>query len=148
MTPFLTDVPVDPGTLVRQVSSADRGGIVTFLGVVRDHHAGRSVERLEYHAYEAMAEAECRRIVVEAEHRWPCRVALSHRTGQLAIGEIAVAIAVGAGHRGEAFEACRWVIDELKRRVPIWKRELYLDGSEAWVDPTAPQGIVPSARQA
>jgi molybdopterin synthase catalytic subunit len=143
---FLTETTVDLAELVGRISAPHRGGIVTFLGVVRDHHAGRRVERLEYHAYGAMAEAECGRIVAEAEHRWPCRVALSHRTGLLVIGDIAVAIAVGAGHRQEAFEACRWVIEELKHRVPIWKRELYQDGSEAWVDPTAPQGVVPTSR--
>ncbi|MBS1241432.1 MAG: thiF [Gemmatimonadetes bacterium] len=145
MMPFLTEGPVDVAALVRQVEAPDRGAIVTFLGTVRNHHTGRSVERLEYHAYGAMAEAECGRILAEAERRWPCRAALSHRTGTLAIGDVAVAIAVGAAHRDEAFAACRSVIEELKRRVPIWKRELYQDGSEAWVDPTAPQGIVPAA---
>lgn len=128
--------------LVREVEAPEHGAVATFLGLVRDHHAGRQVTRLEYQAYGPMAEAECTRIIAEAEGRWPCRVALRHRVGVLAIGEAAVAIAVGSGHRAEAFEACRFVIEELKRRVPIWKREGYADGSEAWVDPTAPGGTV------
>ena len=142
----LTPHPIDLDALVRRVAASGRGAVATFLGLVRDHHAGRQVVALEYQAYGPMAEAACGTIVEEAEHRWPCRVALEHRTGRLEIGEIAVGIAVGAGHRAEAFEACRWVIDELKRRVPIWKREFYVDGTEAWVDPTAPGGTVPSGR--
>jgi molybdopterin synthase catalytic subunit len=138
----LTADPIRMADLVAQVAAPDRGGIATFLGTVRDHHAGRGVVRLEYQAYGPMAEAECSRIVAEAEGRWPCCVALRHRTGPVEIGEISVGIAVGASHRGEAFEACRYVIEELKQRVPIWKREAYDDGSEAWVgaarEPAAP----------
>jgi molybdopterin synthase catalytic subunit len=130
--------------LVARVSAPDRGGIATFLGVVRDHHAGRGVTSLDYSAYEPMAEAACDAIVAEARDRWPVEVALSHRLGPLAIGDVAVAIAVGGGHRDETFAACRYVIEELKRRVPIWKRERYADGTEAWVDPTAPAGIEPA----
>ena len=88
---------------------------------------------LEYSAYAAMAEAECARIVEETERRWPVRVALRHRIGLLAIGDAAVAIAVAGAHRDEAFAACRHVIEELKRRVPIWKRERYADGTVEWV---------------
>jgi len=139
--PYLTQTVISLDALVAQVTHAQVGGIATFLGVVRDHHEGRSVRRLEYSAYPAMAEAECGRLVSEAESRWPCRVALAHRVGPLEIGETAVAIAVGSAHRAEAFEACRWILEELKHRVPIWKREYYVDGSEAWVDPTAPSGI-------
>ena len=142
---FLTTEPIDLPELVRSVSAAQHGGIVTFLGTVRDHHAGRTVVDLQYEAYGPMAESECGRIVDEAESRWPCRIALRHRTGKLAIGDTAVAIAVGSGHRAEGFIACRYVIEELKRRVPIWKRERYADGTEAWVDPTAPGGTVPAA---
>jgi len=134
--------PLGLEALVREVEASGHGAVATFLGLVRDHHAGRQVTRLEYQAYGPMAEAECGQIIAEAERRWPCRVALRHRVGVLAIGEPAVAIAVGSGHRAEAFEACRFVIEELKRRVPIWKRESYADGSEAWVDPTAPGGTV------
>lgn len=141
---FLTADPIEPGDLLGSVHAPGHGGMASFLGVVRDQHAGRSVVRLAYEAYGPLAEEMCRRIVEEAEARWPCRVALRHRTGTLEIGDVAVAIAVGAGHRGEAFEACRYVIEELKRRVPIWKREHYADGTTAWVDPTAPGGVVPA----
>ncbi len=134
--PFLTERPLDPAALLGAVLSAERGGICCFVGTVRNHHEGRSVQRLEYSAYGAMAEAECGRIVAEAEARWPVRVGLSHRTGRLEVGDAAVAIAVAGAHRDEAFAACRYVIEEVKRRVPIWKREVYADGTEAWVDPT------------
>jgi molybdopterin synthase catalytic subunit len=133
---FLTDRPIDPSALLRVVESPQRGGIASFLGTVRNHHGGRAVRNLEYSAYGAMAEAECARIVAETEARWPVTVGLVHRTGRLEIGDIAVAIAVAGAHRDEAFAACRHVIEEVKRRVPIWKRELYEDGSEEWVDPT------------
>jgi molybdopterin synthase catalytic subunit len=80
-----------------------------------------------------MAEAECARIVAEAEARWPVRIALEHRVGALEVGDVAVAIAVGAPHRDEAFAACRHVIEDVKRRVPIWKKEFYADGTVEWV---------------
>jgi molybdopterin synthase catalytic subunit len=137
---FLSDRPIDPGALMRSVEDPQRGGITSFVGTVRNHHSGRAVLRLEYSAYAAMAEAECERIVTDAETRWPVRVALRHRIGRLAIGDVAVAIAVAGDHRDEAFSACRHVIEEVKRRVPIWKREFYEDGTEAWVDPTKPEG--------
>jgi molybdopterin synthase catalytic subunit len=130
---FLTDTPLDVARLIAEVTAADRGGIAAFVGTVRDHHQGRPVRELEYTAYGAMAEAECGRIVEETEHRWPVRVALRHRLGLLAIGDAAVAIAVAGAHRDEAFAACRHVIEELKRRVPIWKRERYADGTVEWV---------------
>lgn len=134
--PFLTDEPLDLAGLVSEVSAADRGGVATFLGLVRDHHEGRGVLRLEYSAYGPMAEAECQAIVAEAEARWPVRVAVRHRLGTLAVGDAAVAVAAGGAHRDESFVACRYVIEELKRRVPIWKREFYADGSVGWVEPT------------
>ena|SRR5687768_4322256 len=128
---------LDPERLARQVAGPARGALVTFVGHVRDHQGGRSVARLEYSAYEPMAEAECARIVADAERRWRVTVGLEHRLGTLEIGEAAVAIAVAGGHREEAFEACRWVIEEVKRTVPIWKREHFTDGSVEWVNPTA-----------
>ncbi|HXW96119.1 MAG TPA: molybdenum cofactor biosynthesis protein MoaE [Gemmatimonadales bacterium] len=137
MPSYLTRAPIDPTALVAAVSGAELGGVATFLGVVRNHQDGQPVLRLEYSAYEAMAEAESARIVAEAVERWPVRVALRHRLGELAIGEVAVAIAVGSAHRAPAFEACRYVIEEVKRRVPIWKKEFFADGSVRWVDPTA-----------
>ena len=130
---FLSTSPLDLGALVARVSAADRGGVATFLGLVRDHHGGRAVRRLEYSAYAPMAEAECARIVNEAERQWPVAVALAHRIGALQIGDAAVAVAAGGAHRDEAFAACRFVIEEVKRRVPIWKKEFYADGTVEWV---------------
>jgi len=138
---FLFERPIDVDLLIQRIQSEERGGIALFLGTVRNHHAGREVERLEYTAYAPMAEAECGRIVAEAERTWGASVAVEHRIGALGIGEVSVAVAAAAPHRDEAFSACRYVIDELKRRVPIWKREHYADGTVAWVDPSAPGGI-------
>ena len=128
--------PLDIAVLSAQVAARARGGTVTFAGHVRDHHDGRAVTRLEYSAYEPMAEAECARIVSEAEERWPVSAALAHRIGPLEVGDLAVAVAVSGAHREEAFEACRWIIEEVKRRVPIWKREEFADGTVEWVDPS------------
>ena len=144
----LTSEPIQLGLLIQAVRSPSRGGVASFLGIVRDHHSGRSVVELDYEAYGPMAEAECSRIVAEAEARWPVGVAVQHRVGKLVIGDTAVAIAAAGAHRDEAFEACRYVIEELKRRVPIWKRERYSDGTEAWVDPTAPGGTIPAMARA
>lgn len=134
---FLSEVEIDTARLAAAVAGAGRGAQVSFVGTVRNHQDGREVSELHYTAYGPMAEAQCRAIVDEAEARWPVSVALRHRVGTLAIGDTAV-VAVAAGdHREEAFAACRFVIEEVKRRVPIWKRERYADGTEAWVDPTA-----------
>lgn len=134
---FLTSDPVELAPLLASVQSPSRGGLSLFLGQVRDHHEGRTVVRLVYSAYAPMAEAECIRIVAEAERRWDVAVALQHRLGSLDIGDTAVAVVVASAHRADAFAACRHVIEEVKRRVPIWKREHYADGTVTWVDPTA-----------
>jgi molybdopterin synthase catalytic subunit len=130
---YLVADPIDVGALLALVQSPERGGVASFLGTVRNHHGGRDVLRLEYSAYGPMAEAECARIVAEAESRWDVAVALRHRVGKLEIGDTAVAIAAASAHRDEAFLACRYVIEEVKRRVPIWKREVYADGPVEWV---------------
>ena len=132
--------PIDVEALTGLVTGPDRGGIVSFVGLVRNHHAGSVVVELEYSAYGPMAERAIAAIVTEVRERWPVAAAVVHRLGRLAIGDVAVAVVVAGGHRGEAFEACRYAVEEVKRRVPIWKRERYADGSEAWVDPTAPGG--------
>ncbi len=137
MPSYLTREPIDLNRLISGVSAPDRGGVATFLGLVRDHQDGEAVLRLEYSAYEPMAEAESGRIVAEAEARWPVRVALLHRLGPLAIGDAAVAVAAASAHRAPAFEACRHIMEEVKRRVPIWKKEFYADGRVGWVDPTS-----------
>ncbi len=130
---FLSSAPLELARLVSSVEASDRGAVTSFLGLVRDHHGGRGVTRLEYSADGPMVEAECARIVSEAEDRWPARVALEHRIGALDIGDAAVAVAAAAAHREEAFAACRYVIEEVKRRVPIWKKEFYADGAVEWV---------------
>ena len=130
---YLTPGPIELGDLLHSVQSPERGGVAFFLGTVRNHHGGRDVLRLDYHAYEPMVEAECARIVADAESRWQVTVALRHRIGRLEIGDVAVAVVAAAAHRDEAFVACRHVIEELKQRVPIWKREYYADGTVGWV---------------
>lgn len=130
---YLTSDSIGVGPLLDAVQSPSRGGVACFLGTVRDHHGGRKVLRLEYSAYIPMAEAELARIVAEAESRWDVAVAVRHRIGRLEIGDAAVAVAVASAHRDEAFVACRYVIEEVKRRAPIWKREVYADGTVEWV---------------
>jgi molybdopterin synthase catalytic subunit len=133
---FLTHTSIQLQSLIDQVTDPARGAVVTFLGLVRNHHLGRRVIALTYSAYQPMAEAVSAELVAEAEARWSVRVALKHRIGALQIGDTAVAIAVAGDHRDEALAACRHLIEELKRRVPIWKQETYADGSVLWVDPT------------
>ncbi len=128
--------PIDVPRLLAAVVTDQRGGVASFVGLVRNHQDGRPVLRLEYHAYEPMAEAECDRILAEARSRWPVGVTLEHRLGSLAIGDVAVAVAAAGDHRGESFDACRWIIEQVKHRVPIWKKEFYADGTVGWVDPT------------
>jgi molybdopterin synthase catalytic subunit len=140
---YLTESPLDAARLIATVLSPDRGGIASFVGVVRSQHQGRAVLRLEYSAYPEMAEAECGRIVSEAEARWPVRVALEHRLGTLEVGDAAVVVVAAGAHRDEAFEACRHVIEELKRRVPIWKREYFADGGLEWVNAARDQAGAP-----
>lgn len=110
------------------------GAVATFAGVVRDNQDGRGVLYLEYEAHEPMAESQIGRLLAEARQRWPISAASArHRLGRLEIGEVSVLIEVAAPHRAEALEACHWLIDELKARVPIFKREFYADGS-AWIE--------------
>jgi molybdopterin synthase catalytic subunit len=134
---YLTREPIHLQELIDTLADPSHGGISSFLGVVRNHHQGRPVLGLDYSAYEPMAEAVCAEILAEASGRWPVRLALRHRLGALGLGEVAVAVVAAGSHRDEAFDACRYVIEELKRRVPIWKRERYEDGTEKWVDPSA-----------
>lgn len=140
---FLTNDPLDPAALSRVVATPDRGGVVVFEGRVRNHHGSREVVRLEYSAYPAMAEDEAARVLAEAAERWPVVVAAGHRVGVLEVGAIAVVVAAAGAHREEAFDACRWTIAEIKRRVPVWKREHYADGTSDWVDPSHGGGAPP-----
>jgi molybdopterin synthase catalytic subunit len=130
----LRETPLDVADVVARVAAPGMGGLVTFAGAVRDNARGRAIQRLEYEAYPEMAEAEMERIAAEAAERFPgARVAIDHRTGTLEIGELAVVVVAAAPHRDAAFDACRFAIDTLKQRVPIWKKEFAADG-EYWVD--------------
>ncbi len=120
--------------LLSAVGSDEDGAIVLFLGTVRLHNRGREVIHLEYEAYPAMAESEMARIVSQARRRYAVsEMALVHRTGTLRIGEVAVGVAVAAPHRAAALEACGFAIEELKRTVPIWKKEVF-QGGEVWIE--------------
>ncbi len=131
---WISELPLDVADVVARVAGPDMGGIVTFIGAVRDHARGRAIRHLEYEAYPEMAVREMEKIADEAARRWPqARVAIGHRSGHLEIGEIAVVVAAAAPHRDEAFLACRFAIDTLKQSVPIWKKEFAEDG-ESWVD--------------
>ncbi len=125
--------PIDVVAVLEAVEGPEQGAVVSFLGRVRDHTGEQDVTHLDYEAYGEMAERELQRLVDEArEQHGAERVAVVHRTGRLEVGDIAVAIAVASGHRPAAFEACRWLIDTLKERVPIWKKEWFADGGH-WV---------------
>jgi molybdopterin synthase catalytic subunit len=130
----ISDRPLEPEAVAARVAGPDAGGIVQFVGAVRDHSRGKAIRHLEYEAYPEMAVQEMERICDEAARRWPgTRVAIAHRVGHLAIGDLAVVIVAAAAHRAEAFEACRFAIDALKQSVPIWKKEVATDGA-SWVD--------------
>ncbi len=132
----ITSDPLDPAPLMRLVEGPDMGAVVTFSGNVRNQNRGREVQYLEYDAYRPMAEREMRAIGEETATRWPCRIALQHRVGRLELGEASVLVVAACAHRAEAFEACRFAIDTLKERVPIWKREVWQDG-EVWIEGAA-----------
>ncbi len=125
---------IDPASALGAVAHPRCGAVVLFLGTVRDHSPGiEGVTHLEYEAYGDVVEDKIAEIVAEARERWPVeRVAAVHRTGELAIGEISVAVAASSPHRKDAFEAGRYLIDELKQRAPIWKKEHWPGGAE-WV---------------
>lgn len=130
----LTPEPLDERAVTELVSGPDAGGVVTFVGRVRDQARGRSVVALEYEAYPEMAQSVFETIAAEAAARFSIkRVAIHHRCGRLVVGEPAVVIAVSAAHRGAAFDACEYVIDQLKARAPIWKKEFGPDGA-VWVE--------------
>ena len=131
----VTRSPLDPALLLAEVRRDGDGGLTLFVGVVRDNADGRAVTEMEYEAYEPMAEKEMERIETDLAARFPdVRLVMRHRTGRLRIGEVAVVVAASAPHREEAFAACRAGIEEIKARVPVWKREWGPDGS-VWVDP-------------
>jgi molybdopterin synthase catalytic subunit len=133
---LLSAEPIDMTALAARLTSAQAGACVSFEGRVRDHNAGRSVQRLDYQAYPALAETEGSRVVSEAMQHFPIvDVCCMHRVGALQIGDLAVWVGVSAAHRDAAFAACRYIIDEVKKRVPIWKNEHYADGQSGWLHP-------------
>ena len=133
----LTRDPISLDTLLAEVAAPAHGGTCVFLGTVRSGPDEGGVTAIEYSGYEEMVEAEVARILAEVRERWPdTRPALRHRLGLVPLGAASVALVVGAPHRAQAFDACRYLIDAIKRRVPIWKRELLQDGTATWVDPS------------
>jgi molybdopterin synthase catalytic subunit len=132
----ITEGPIDHAAITDRVRLNLAGAVCTFLGTVREMTGDRRTARLEYEAYPEMALAKMDGLEREARVRWPILdAALVHRVGRLELGEISVVVAVSCPHRGDSFEACRWLIDRLKEEVPIWKREVWADGTEEWVQP-------------
>jgi molybdopterin synthase catalytic subunit len=133
---------IDPALLIAEVQSTEYGAISLFAGTVRDTNDGRSVSAIDYSAYTSMAEAELGRILAEAEDQFAVTaIVVEHRVGELALGDVSVAIVAAHAHRAPALDCTRFVIEEIKKRVPIWKREHYADGSREWVDPTQASGV-------
>jgi len=134
----LTRNPIEVAALLAEVADDGSGGVVLFLGRVRDHSHGQKVRGLSYEAFEEMATAQLLKIEEEARRQWPVRaMSIHHRFGEMSIGDISVAVVVACAHRGEAFAACRFAIDTLKERVPIWKKEFREDGG-FWVEGALP----------
>lgn len=131
---LLSASPLEPGVLVEQVRDRRSGGYVGFEGWVREENEGREVERLLYEAYAPLCEKEAKRILAEAKNAFfVAKTALAHRVGELRVGELAVWVGVSAKHRGPAFDACQYIIDAVKTRLPVWKKEYYQDGTSLWV---------------
>lgn len=129
----ITEQPIDVARIITAASSQEAGAVNTFIGTVRNATANKEVIRLEYEAYEPMAVAEIQKIINEAQVKWKLTGwAISHRTGTLLPGEVAVVVAVSTPHRKDSFEACQFIIDSLKKTVPIWKKEFFRDGDQ-WV---------------
>ena len=134
MMAYLTHAPISVDSLLREVQSPARGGTCVFLGTVRTDD---DVTAIEYSAYDAMAIGEIERILAEAHDRWSdAGVTLQHRLGTIPVGEASIAIVAAAPHRDAAFGACRYVIEAVKKRLPVWKKEIHADGTVAWVDPS------------
>jgi molybdopterin synthase catalytic subunit len=132
----LTNDPIDTTSLLNRVQHPEAGAVVLFLGTTRELTAGKQTVALDYEAYREMAERQLADLEAEARRRWPvieCNI--THRLGRVPPTEASVAIAVSTPHRHDAFAAAQWLIDSLKRDVPIWKREQWSDGTQEWVHP-------------
>lgn len=131
--------PIDPAGVLARVGDPGDGAVILFVGTVRNHAEGRSVSGMTYEAYREMAASELARIAAEAGSRWGTdRIAVVHRTGALEIGEASVAIAVSTPHRADAYDASRFVIEQIKIRLPVWKHEHFVDGDSRWVPGRTP----------
>ena len=152
----VTEAVIDPSAVLADVEHPSHGAALLFLGVVRDHNDGRSVRGIHYEAYREMAEAELRRIALDclreasvardpSAARDPddlppgARVSLVHRVGELSVGEVSLAVAVSTAHRADGYELSRALLEELKRRLPVWKKERYVDGAAEWLDGHPPE---------
>jgi molybdopterin synthase catalytic subunit len=137
----VTDTVLSPDEAVAAVASPAAGAINVFLGVVRDNNLGRRVDHLVYDAYPSMAEKVMRELAEEAKARFGLEdCAILHRTGRLAIGETSLLIAISCGHRAESFEGGHWLVNEVKKRVPVWKKEVWEDGEE-WIEGPESLGV-------
>ena len=136
---WITREPIDGRAVLDRVGAAEDGAALLFLGVVRDHNDGSPVTGLTYEAYDEMAVKVLDEIAGEAADRLgTSRIAVVHRAGELGIGEVSVAIAASSPHRAEAFDATRYVIEEIKKRLPVWKKEHYREGGAEWLEGTKP----------
>jgi molybdopterin synthase catalytic subunit len=133
---------INPARMLAEIQSKEFGAVSMFVGTVRDECQGRSVAAIDYSAYTAMAESELERILAEAQALFGVTaIAVQHRIGALALGDVSVAIVAAHAHRAPALDCTRFVIEEIKKRLPIWKLEHYADGEDEWVDPTRASGV-------
>jgi molybdopterin synthase catalytic subunit len=145
---LITADPLSAEAIAAAVSSSRCGAVATFIGLVRDHNAGRRVEWLDYEAYPALAVKTFERIESEASAKWPSvALAIHHRAGRIAIGEASVVIAAGSPHRADAFAACRYAIERVKQIAPVWKHE-HFEGGEVWIEGATADPDDDAARQA
>ncbi|MBY0589165.1 molybdenum cofactor biosynthesis protein MoaE [bacterium] len=136
MATLLTTKPIDYQNLIEQTLDPSQGAVVLFLGTVREMSDGSAVTGLTYEAYPPMAELKLQEVIEQAHKRWPIRQArVIHRYGELALGDVAVAVVTASAHRAEAFESARWIMDTIKEVVPIWKKEHWAKGGADWVHP-------------
>ncbi|HEX6134176.1 MAG TPA: molybdenum cofactor biosynthesis protein MoaE [Longimicrobiales bacterium] len=139
MKAWITRDAIDPQAVLARVGTAADGALILFLGTVRDQNEGRAVHGMHYDAYADMAETVLREIAAEAAQRAGSdRIAVAHRIGTLAIGEVSVAIAVSTPHRAESFDAARYIIEQIKQRLPVWKQEHYTAGDSRWLAGSVP----------
>lgn len=149
---LLTHETLDRGRVVESVTTPLHGAVVTFEGIVRSRSRGQDVFKLEYEAYEPLAQVALERIAAVAADRWGILCSIAHRLGPVEAGECSVVVAVSSPHRGDAFEACRWLMESLKAEVPIWKKE-YTDSGASWIEgseavPSGPRSKDPTEEMA